>query len=550
MTISRRMAVTAVVAIATVAAATALSTGSAGAEASLSWTSVAANPDVRGIAVPNALSPQLREYAVAQGSNKLENPDGLIAYYGYLANGTLVPDPTVTQAPGTNVEASKTEPDKNTYLRLHGMHGADPSYDYGTHFLFQGHEVGAGLITRINLDADPAHRVTLIADKLSDGSPLPTIDGSTWDPWAGRLLFTTESGANASVMQVTPDVGTTAQDISFALGRGGYEGIQNDSEGNLWVVEDVGGTTVPTAARNPNSFVYRFLPYDKRDLTKGGVLQGLQVRSNRTHAPITFQAVDATHPTGGVFTDDRADLSSYGNTFQTRWVTLHDTKVDTSGLPFDANAAAKAAGATPFKRPENGQFRPGSDFREFFFDATGDTNATSTANAGFGGWGGVYRLVQSGPGANTGTLNLFYAGDQAHTGLDNVTFIDRNRVAFVEDAGDGLHAQRNALDSAYLFDVRMDYSTGAQPVRFLAEGRDASATEDNMLGALGKGFQNEGDNEITGIHMSDGDPGTDGILGAKVPQPFQDGWRLFWTQQHGDNPTWEIIPNSGGGDRD
>jgi hypothetical protein len=87
-------------------------------------------------------------------------------------------------------------------------------------------------------------------------------------------------------------------------------------------------------------------------------------------------------------------------------------------------------------------------------------------------------------------------------------------------------------------------------VRFLAEGRDASATEDNMLGALGKGFQNEGDNEITGIHMSDGDPGTDGILGAKVPQPFQDGWRLFWTQQHGDNPTWEIIPNSGGGDRD
>src|SRR5258708_7783396 len=107
MTISRRMAVTAVVAIATVAAATALSTGSAGAEASLSWTSVAANPDVRGIAVPNALSPQLREYAVAQGSNKLENPDGLIAYYGYLANGTLVPDPTVTQAPGTNVEASK-----------------------------------------------------------------------------------------------------------------------------------------------------------------------------------------------------------------------------------------------------------------------------------------------------------------------------------------------------------------------------------------------------------------------------------------------------------
>jgi len=78
-------------------------------------------------------------------------------------------------------------------------------------------------------------------------------------------------------------------------------------------------------------------------------------------------------------------------------------------------------------------------------------------------------------------------------------------------------------------------------VRFLGEGRDASATLDNMLGELGNGFQNEGDNEITGIHMSDGDPTTGGILGAKVPEPFEDGWRLFWTQQHGDNNTWEIV---------
>ena len=70
-----------------------------------------------------------------------------------------------------------------------------------------------------------------------------------------------------------------------------------------------------------------------------------------TLKPITFQAVDATHPTGGIFTDDRKDLSSYGTMFDTTWVTVHDTAVDTSGKPYDANAAAKAAGATPFKRP-------------------------------------------------------------------------------------------------------------------------------------------------------------------------------------------------------
>jgi hypothetical protein len=42
--------------------------------------------------------------------------------------------------------------------------------------------------------------------------------------------------------------------------------------------------------------------------------------------------------------------------------------------------------------------------------------------------------------------------------------------------------------------------------------------------------------------MSNGDPGPGGILGARVPAPFRDGWRLFWTQQHGRNVTWEVIP--------
>jgi hypothetical protein len=43
--------------------------------------------------------------------------------------------------------------------------------------------------------------------------------------------------------------------------------------------------------------------------------------------------------------------------------------------------------------------------------------------------------------------------------------------------------------------------------------------------------------------FSDGDPSVGGILGAKNPTPFEDGWRVFYTQQHGDNVTWEIISN-------
>jgi len=81
-----------------------------------------------------------------------------------------------------------------------------------------------------------------------------------------------------------------------------------------------------------------------------------------------------------------------------------------------------------------------------------------------------------------------------------------------------------------------------EPVRFLAEGRDPLATIDAGLVTLkDTGFQNDGDNEITGIHVSDGDPSPAGLLGAKVPTPFENGWRMFYTQQHGENTTFEVL---------
>jgi hypothetical protein len=93
-------------------------------------------------------------------------------------------------------------------------------------------------------------------------------------------------------------------------------------------------------------------------------------------------------------------------------------------------------------------------------------------------------------------------------------------------------------DSGYVWDVTKDYSNSAnQPVRWLAEGRDASATIDAANGGFGK---NDGDNEITGAIVSDGDTGTDGILGAQIPNLGNDRWRWFYTQQHGDNRTYEV----------
>lgn len=503
----------------------------------------AADPKAPGLSSPNVLSPELQEITLAQGSTPLENPSVTTSgYYGYSVDGPMLPAPGDLPSATHKMEATKTEPDKNTYLVLDRLHGADPHYNYGRHFLFQGHENGVngqGIITRINLDADGAHRVTLLAEKDKNGTPLSAIDGSTWYPFSQRLLFSVEKGSGGTIYQATPDYPSVVEDLAGVMGRGGYEGMQADSAGNIIIVEDVGGKAGSTNshAKQPNSFVYRFVPKNPGNLLAGGKLQALQVRSLRSGMPILFHAGQAD---ADILSDDVRDLHTYGKVFEANWVTIHDT--DAQGFAsFDANQAAKDGGATPFKRPENGQFRPGTDFREFYFDETGDTNALTEAGSAYGGFGSIMKLVMPDPRSNKGKLTLFYNGDVAHTGFDNVGFLTANKIVFVEDAGDTLHTQRNALDSAYVFDVRVDYGNSTnQPVRMLAEGRDPSATFDSAFSGM-PGFQNDGDNEITGFHVSDGDPTTSGLLGAKAPRPFKDGWRVFYTAQHGDNRTFEIV---------
>jgi hypothetical protein len=487
-----------------------------------------------GFAPASRLSAELSQVAVAQGSTKLEGGTAQVSYYGY-DNDVLnaAGEPQMLPTPAVSNEAHKTEPDKNTYLVFKGgLPGVDPHYDYGTHFLFQGHEAGApGYITRINLDADAAHRVTLLATTDANGAPIADIDGSTWDPWARRLLFTTEN-ANAPTYAATPGYPSVVEDVSGALGRGGYEGIQDDGDGNIWIVEDIGGSNKPgTTAKIPNSFVYRYVPEHPGDLADGR-LQVLQVL-NAAGTPITQASQTAVN------SPDQLALHVHGSSFRTRWLTIHDTAIDGTA-PFNANTLAKSASGTPFKRPENGVFRPGTHFGDFYFDETGDTNTTSVENRDAGGWASIFRLTQPDPSANSGRLSIFYKGDQAHAGLDNIQFLSRDSLAVGEDAGDTLHGQRNALDSGFALDVEAEYSDpGNQPLRWLAEGRDASATIDSAFSGFGK---NDGDNETTGIHVSNGDPSVHGILGAQTPELFHNEWRWFYTQQHGDNQTYEVLP--------
>jgi hypothetical protein len=155
-------------------------------------------------------------------------------------------------------------------------------------------------------------------------------------------------------------------------------------------------------------------------------------------------------------------------------------------------------------------------------------------------WGrNIDRHLRRPPSASSGRISIAAVGDPAHTGFDNIALASEDDVLVVEDAGYSLHAQRNALDSGYVYDISRDERT-PNPLRWLADRRDSSATFD----AAGGPSYNDGDNEITGIHVSDGDPGVGGLLGAKVPHINTPAWRTFWTQQHGDNVTWEVIWNN------
>lgn len=480
------------------------------------------NANARAGTPDSIVPPRFSLSLIVEGIDLLENPSGVISRFGFLSDATN----------------TRTEPDENTYLVLdHNPGGPTPGYDYGRHFLFQGHENAGNLayVTRINLDvANPDHRITLLTPVGASGQTgFNRIDGSSWNPHSRSLLFAQEDSAVGGVIEMGSDFdpltgsGAGLRTLYGSMGRGGFEGIHPDDLGNVYIVEDAGGTLVnidpadpasPKKARIPNSFVFRFVPTNPANLSAGR-LQALQVSIQGQ--PVVFVPVDAAHPVGDAFSDNQLRLHTPGASWPVRWVTIHDTAVQ-GNAPFDANAAAKSAGATPFKRPENGQFQPGSRFESFFFVTTGDTDAIAgnvPALAARGSWGGVFR-VDLNHSRQTGTISLVVLGDATHAAFDNATFADRDVLLIGEDRGDTLHTQLNKLDSIWAYDVERPNRVA----RLVALGQDRLATAE--------------DGEPTGVHLSDGDSSVHGLLGTRSPG---DDGLLFFTHQHGENNLYQII---------
>ena len=262
-------------------------------------------------------------------------------------------------------------------------------------------------------------------------------------------------------------------------------------------------------------------------------------------------------------------MCTYGETLQTKWVTIHDTESTVyaaeSALGTVAAKCERGREGVPESKRRSSGPRTASSGRprtstEFYFDETGDTSALSGDNdppataaqapgvsvpippaTGKGGWcarcSSWCRLPR---GRTRGTINLFYSGDvEPHAGLDNLTFLTERPAC-----GGGGRRRRSAHAAAqraglrlFIFDYDASYANPAcQPILLACRGGGtSSATIDSgLLDAVPKPanfVMNDGDNETTGIHHVERRPvNPHGHPRRPVPAPVRpQGWSRFWT---------------------
>ena len=277
-----------------------------------------ANTRSAGYAPAPILSPELRQIAVAQGSTRVENPSPEIAYYGY-DNDLLGPGGQPLMVPTAAVpanEAHKTEPDKNTYLVFDsGLSGLTRRTTTARTSSSRATREGrrASYITRINLDADAAHRVTLLATQDAAGtrSQRSTARRGTRGRSGCCSPPRARTHRRTRPRRTTRRLSRTSRARSAAAATRASRTTLTGTSGSSRT--SAARTRPGTVARAPNSFVYRYVPRHPGDL-HNGQLEVLQVlHADRT--PITQATQSALQ------SPDQMALHTFGTVFDTRWVT-------------------------------------------------------------------------------------------------------------------------------------------------------------------------------------------------------------------------------------
>jgi sugar lactone lactonase YvrE len=166
-------------------------------------------------------------------------------------------------------------------------------------YIFQTHELGLNTNTGVSVTDLLTGTTRMLVQRNDWGS----LDGIVWTPWG--TVLAAEERTGGKVWEIDPSSG--AAEPRPAIGLKSHEGMRFDPEGNLYGISET----------NPG-FIFRFVPDERGDLSSGQVY-----------------ALEVTNPTG-----DRVG--------DAEWIPLSRTAVQ-----IDANAAAAAAGATGYNRPED-----------------------------------------------------------------------------------------------------------------------------------------------------------------------------------------------------
>ena len=190
---------------------------------------------------------------------------------------------------------------------------------------------------------------------------------------------------------------------------------------------------------------------------------------------------------------------------------------------------------------------PGSGFKSFVFVETGDTNKDGGNYPGAaerGAWGALLRIDMPSRAPTTRTITTIAPATRTTTPSTTRGSSTRTRCSSPRIAATRCITQLNVLDSLWSFDLTDSLDDiNAAAKRLVAQGRDPEATKDaaNHEATPPVTDQNDGDNEVTGNFISDGSTSIDGLLGTSDPGSLK-GVRIFFTQQHGENITYEINP--------
>jgi hypothetical protein len=371
---------------------------------------------------------------------------------------------------------------------------------------------GSDGITRLTLKGRDKGKKEILADNVdANGANVwQRIDGEKWYPGSGHdghdghdgngVLLASEEFATGGIWQINPDTGSFVR-LDW-LGSYSHEGIGLDQAGNLYLGDEARGGAI-----------YKAVPNDTRDLTKGGTL--------------SYLVGTSVNPTG--------------------WKQVVD--------PTNASAEASAGGAILFDRPEDFDEANG---RVYFTVTEPPGDVTLNNRHGVAGQivnrGGVYSMSTQGvPGLATQSGALPYNAlspmievndpiyatqtqAQNQQGLqfpDNIAFdgngnlwvhedIPDNNGSFPANGNDVSKQARDQQDELYVYVLNHRGDAIVPNPDTTGPGISGGYKAADMRTSPGAQPSHPCENEFTG-----------GIFG-------QDGKTLYINQQHWDNPTLTI----------